>query len=269
MDRVHVVEEDGATAGGPADGPLVVFVHGALDRGASFARTARRLRDGGVRTARYDRRGYGRSQSLGTGDVDDHVADLLGVLDGRPATVVGHSYGGVLALAAAQAEPSLVRSVLAYEAPMAWVPWWPRTSAGSQALAGHRSGHGGDPGDAAEAFMRRMIGDERWERLPPATRRVRRAEGPALLADLESMRRPEPPYVAGAIACPVVGACGSRSAAHHRRAAQELAASVPDGRLEVVEGADHGVHLTHATELARRILAVATGDGPNSGRTSV
>jgi pimeloyl-ACP methyl ester carboxylesterase len=268
VDRLHVVEEDGAAGAGTEGRPLVVFVHGALDRGASFARTARRLRDEGVRTVRYDRRGYGRSLPLGTGDVDDHVADLLAVLEGRPATVVGHSYGGVIALAAAEAEPPLVRSVLAYEAPMAWVPWWPRTSAGSQALAGHGTG-GGDPGDAAEAFMRRMIGDERWERLPPATRRVRRAEGPALLADLASMRRPEPPYDAGAIACPVVAGCGSRSAAHHRRAARELAAAVPDGRLDEVDGADHGVHLTHATELARRVLAAATGDGPRPGRTSV
>ena len=294
MDRLHVVEEGGATSGGTQAGPLVVFVHGALDRGASFARTARRLRDEGVRTIRYDRRGYGRSLPLGTGDVDDHVADLVQVLDGRPATVVGHSYGGVLALAAAQDEPSLVRSVLAYEAPMAWVPWWPPTSAGSQTLAGHRSGAGraggagvagdagdagdihgvGDPGDAAEAFMRRMIGDERWERLPAGTRRVRRAEGPALLADLESMRRPEPPYDGGRIACPVVAMCGSRSATHHRRAARELAAAVPDGRLDEVEGADHGVHLTHATELARRILPLAAeagplGSGPGPGRTSV
>jgi pimeloyl-ACP methyl ester carboxylesterase len=258
VDRVHVVEEDG-TRGGPGEGRLVVLVHGALDRGASFARTARRLRDAGVRTVRYDRRGYGRSLPLGPGDVDRHVADLLEVVDGRPATVVGHSYGGVLALAAAEAEPSLVRSVLAYEAPMAWVPWWPRTSAGSIALAGHRAETAGDPGDAAEAFMRRMIGDERWERLPAATRSTRRAEGPALLAELESMRRPEPPYTAGAIACPVVGACGTLSAAHHRRAAAELAAAVPDGRLDEVDGANHGVHLTHATEFARRILAVATG----------
>jgi pimeloyl-ACP methyl ester carboxylesterase len=194
------------------------------------------------------------------------VADLLDAVAGRPVTLVGHSYGGVIALAAAEAEPSLVRSVLAYEAPMAWVSWWPRDSAGSRALAGHRAGGDGDPGDAAEAFMRRMIGDERWERLPAATRRVRRAEGPALLADLRSMRRPEPPYDAGSIACPVVAGCGSRSAAHHRRAARTLAEAVPDGRLDEVEGADHGVHLTHATELARRILPLAAGVGP--GRTS-
>ena len=34
-----------------------------------------------------------------------------------------------------------------------------------------------------------MIGDERWEGLPERTREQRRAEGPALLAELRSIRQ--------------------------------------------------------------------------------
>ena len=36
--------------------------------------------------------------------------------------------------------------------------------------------------------MRGMVGDAVWERLPERTRRERRSEGPALLADLATIR---------------------------------------------------------------------------------
>ena len=258
MDFLHIVEEAGRGPGEEPDGPIVVLVHGTLDRAASFTRTARRLGQEGLRTIRYDRRGYGRSLPAGPGGIDEHVEDLLAVLDGRPATIAGHSFGGVVALTAAVRAPALIRSVYAYEAPTPWADWWPRQSAGGAALA--RSGEGaGAAGDAAEAFMRRMIGDAHWERLPESTRRQRRDEGPALLVELASLRRSDPPYRPEQLRSPVVAGCGSRSATHHRRAAEALAAAAPDGRLDEVEGADHGVHLTHPSELARRILAAVRG----------
>ena len=99
----------------------VVVVHGAMDRSTSFGRVARHLDD--LEVVRYDRRGYGRSIEVGPGDLDDDVADLLTVLDGRPSVVFGHSIGGVVAVVAAARRPDLVRSVLAYEAPAPWAPW--------------------------------------------------------------------------------------------------------------------------------------------------
>jgi pimeloyl-ACP methyl ester carboxylesterase len=49
---------------------------------------------------------------------------------------------------------------------------------------------------------------------------------------------------------PVVAGRGTRSGPHLQRAAEELAAAVPDGELVVIEGADHGAHLTHPAEFA-------------------
>ena len=43
-----------------------------------------------------------------------------------------------------------------------------RLVAGTTAGGGRRDG--GDPADAAERFMRRLLGDERWDHLPPGTR---------------------------------------------------------------------------------------------------
>jgi pimeloyl-ACP methyl ester carboxylesterase len=234
---------------GPPGAPVVVLVHGSLDRSSAFARVQRHL--DGLTVVRYDRRGYGRSLAVPPStSFGDQVTDLLEVVGGRPCTVAGHSLGGVIALAAAQAHPELVRAVVAYEAPMPWVEWWPGSTAGSQATADPS-----DAGAAAERFMRRMVGDERWAALPEGTRAQRRAEGPALLSELRAIRPPAgAPYDPAAIGVPVLAGCGSRSSPHHQRSARALAAAVPQGELVVVEGADHGVHLTHPAAFADLVV---------------
>jgi len=79
---------------------LVVLVHGVLDRGRSFSRVAEFLSPD-CRLAWYDRRGYGASANASgvPAGIDVHIADLVRVLDGRRAVVVGHSFGGVVAAA--------------------------------------------------------------------------------------------------------------------------------------------------------------------------
>lgn len=225
------------------DAPLVVLVHGSMDRGTSFAKVQRRLSD--LRTVAYDRRGYARSLGVGPprASLTDDVDDLLAVLDGRPAVVVGHSYGGDVALAAAQERPDVVRAVLAFEPPMPWLPEWPADSAGGSAV------RAGDPGAAAEAFLRRMLGDALWERLPERTRADRRAEGPALLADMTAIRR-APAFDAAAVKVPVVVGCGSEARTHHRAATARLAELLPDAELAVIEGGGHGSHRSHPDEFA-------------------
>lgn len=221
-----------------------------------MARVAGKLRD--LHVVRYDRRGYGRSRAAGVSrEVAGHVADLLSVVAGRrvagqPVVVVGHSYGGVVALTAAAQDPELVSAVGTFEAPMPWLPWWP---AGPSA-----AGDGPvDPGDAAEAFLRRMLGDDRWEAMPSSGRRDRRDEGPALVADMASLRSGGPPFDLGSLHVPVVAGYGSRSGDHQRRAAALLAERT-GGEVVPVGGAQHGAHLSHPVafaELVRRAVALA------------
>jgi lipase len=260
------VGEGGIWSQEVGSGPLVVLVHGSMDRSGGMLRVRRALqRDHAV--VRYDRRGYGRSLAAGPPrSFDQQVDDLAAVLGGRPAVLAGHSFGGVVCLALAERRPELARAVLAYEAPKMWEPWWPGTTAGNQAL--FRLGSGSEAeADVAEWFLRRMIGDETWERLPAAMRAERRAEGRALVAELRSVRPPAPapgpaPYRADAIAAPVVSACGSEGEPHHLRAAEEVARSAPRGELRVVEGAGHGAHLSHPEQFAglvRRAVELADG----------
>src|ERR1700733_1186202 len=88
-------------AGDSGGDPMIVLVHGSLDRAGSFTRVLRRLDD--LHTVAFDRRGYNRSRDalpLNT-TLDGQIDDLLEVIDDRPAVVVGHSYGGDVALGAA------------------------------------------------------------------------------------------------------------------------------------------------------------------------
>lgn len=244
--------------GAGAPGPLVVLVHGSMDRSAGLSRVAGRL--SGHHVVRYDRRGYGRSRDAGPpAGTDGHVEDLVGVIadhagSGGRAVVVGHSYGGVVALAAAARRPEAVAAVGAFESPMPWLPWWPATTAGAAAVAMGEGG-GGDPGDAADAFLRRMLGDERWEALPQATRRERRREGPALVAELGSLHSEDPPYDVDTVPVPVVAGRGTRSGEHQRRAA-DLLAGRTGGAAFVIDGAHHGAHLSHPDEFADYVRAV-------------
>src|SRR5439155_752687 len=134
---------------GRRTGPVtrVVLVHGTMDRASSFAKVLSHLRDSEVVT--YDRRGYGRNWARPATTLDDHVDDLLERLGDRPSVVVGHSIGGDFALAATTRRPDIVRAVGAWEAPLAWLPWWPEDSAGTQAVTRDIT-----PEDAGELFMR-------------------------------------------------------------------------------------------------------------------
>jgi pimeloyl-ACP methyl ester carboxylesterase len=244
-----------AESGETNPGPPVVLVHGSMDRSGSWVRVARELRD--LHTVRYDRRGYGRSREVGPGALEQHVDDLFDVIAERPCIVAGHSYGGTIALVAASRRPDLVLGVVAYESAMPWRDFWPTSSAGANAVNEVRSGVA--IGDAAERFLRRYIGDEKWDGLPERTRNERRAEGAALVTELRSVREGGVPYDATKLAVPVISARGTESEPHLLRGADALASEVPDGELAVIDGANHGGHQSHPAELAaliRRLLVL-------------
>jgi len=103
----------------------VVLVHGVLDRGRSFSRAAELLSPQ-CRMLWYDRRGYGDSVDAPgvPASIDVHIGDLVAVLEGRRAVVVGHSFGGVIAAGAAVRAPECVEAVVLHESVMGWAPRW-------------------------------------------------------------------------------------------------------------------------------------------------
>ena len=223
-----------AEAAGDTDHPLIVLIHGAMDRSSGLLKLSRRL-DHRYQVLRYDRRGYGRSAPHdGPFDMAAQVADLVGLLADRRAVLVGHSYGGNVALATAMQYPHLVAGVAIYETPLSWEPWWPGSTAGASAIKA-----AGRPEEAAEAFMRRLVGDARWEALPERTRATRRAEGLPLVHELADLREHRP-WVADDIRVPLVVGYGSRGAPHHQQGMRHVADSVAGARLVLLDQCGHG-----------------------------
>jgi pimeloyl-ACP methyl ester carboxylesterase len=233
---------------GVPDAALIVVVHGTMDRAAGMLRLSRKL-DDRYRVLRYDRRGYGKSNPHpGPFDMDGQVADLVELLHGRRAVVVGHSYGGNVALATATRHPELVEGVVVYETPMSWEPWWPGTTAGSVAVA---SEDGTDV--AAEVFMRRLIGDRRWGELPERTRAVRRAEGAALVGELSDLRA-NAPWHPEDVTVPVAIGRGSNGAPHHQTGMARMAQLILGAELVTLEGCRHDAPTSHPADFCHQLV---------------
>ncbi|MCX6525593.1 MAG: alpha/beta hydrolase, partial [Actinobacteria bacterium] len=97
--------------------PTVLFVHGAMDRAASFSRVMRRLVQFDL--IAFDRRGYSGSLSAGVNKtLDGHVDDLIEVIEfsgSESVVVIGHSMGGTLALGLAARADSRVKGLGVFE----------------------------------------------------------------------------------------------------------------------------------------------------------
>lgn len=106
----------------PRPRPRVVLVHGAVERARGFDQVVEHLDD--LDVLAYDRRGHGERWQEGTASLTADVDELVDVLEERPATVVGHSLGGLVALGASLRRPELVEAVALYETAIPWGEWW-------------------------------------------------------------------------------------------------------------------------------------------------
>ncbi|MHA6796506.1 alpha/beta fold hydrolase [Pseudonocardia bannensis] len=105
--RLHV-----HTFGSPAGIP-VLALHGVTGHGARWQSLADALPE--LRWIGVDLRGHGRSSWSPPWGIEQHVADALAVLDRlkiEDAAVIGHSYGGAIAVHLARAAPDRVERLV-------------------------------------------------------------------------------------------------------------------------------------------------------------
>lgn len=233
-DGIRIVEQPGPNR----DSPLVVLVHGVLDSARSLEQLFDLLPEFHVLT--YDRRGFGRSQFPADGprSLDAHADDLVAVLRGRPAVVVGHSMGGNVAICAARRHPELIRAASGYEVHAPWLPEWSAETQTSVLCIAADT----DPEGLGEASYRRILGDEKWTALPDEDKQRRRAEGLAYQTDLGTGWQTE--YAFHEPVVPIVLGCGQGSLDFFVEATRALASNMPAGYYEI-SNAKHAAHITH------------------------
>jgi pimeloyl-ACP methyl ester carboxylesterase len=241
---------------------MVFLVHGSLDRAESFRRVMRRLPE--LDLAAYDRRGYQESRAAGVVDLGGHIDDLLELAAearrrGAPSiSAVGHSVGGDVVVGAALADPRAFDSIGAFEPPMPWLGF--RRTQPASGRAGGWAPLAEDPGEEVERFFSRMVSPGAWKRLTGEGRAARRADGPALVADLTAIRSGQPFDVLDLTVPAVFGSGGEGSEVHHRTTVAWLGSHVPGGEAFEIQGAHHGAHLSHPDHFAqfvRRVVARA------------
>jgi pimeloyl-ACP methyl ester carboxylesterase len=106
---------------GPADGPPIVFLHGVMGRWQAWLQVMPAFA-GEWRVYALDHRGHGRSgHAPGRYRILDYAEDAAGFLRGvvgRPAVLVGHSLGAIIAVAVAADAPELVRAAVLEDPPI-------------------------------------------------------------------------------------------------------------------------------------------------------
>lgn len=115
--RLHVVEA------GPADGPLVVLLHGFPEFWRAWERQIGFLARAGFRVVAPDMRGYNLSEkppgvsAYKVSLLQEDIAALIRALGRTQARVVGHDWGGIVAWALAIRQPEVVEKLVILNAP--------------------------------------------------------------------------------------------------------------------------------------------------------
>lgn len=113
--RIHLAEH------GPADGPLVVLLHGFPEFWWTWRHQLTALGDAGFHAVAPDLRGYGDTDKPPRGydlwTLAGDCAGLIRALGERRAHVVGHDWGAAIAWTVAALHPRLVVSLTALGAP--------------------------------------------------------------------------------------------------------------------------------------------------------
>ena len=249
------------------DGPPLVLVHGATADHTTW-RTSGPLLAARHTVHAIDRRGRGAS---GDGDPDKPYAidrefdDLAAVVDAiaadssSPVEVVGHSYGGRIALGAALRTGNVWRLVSYEGAPPA-----PDGLGYQDADAGtvrrvEELVAAGDRDEALATFMRDIVGmpeaDLAAFRADPIWPR-RAAAIDTTIRELHAETSPAGSLASlGAVRQPVLQVLGGASTEPFAAATRALDARLRNGRVVTIPGARHAAHHTHAAAFVAAVEA--------------
>ena len=250
----HVLSPDGtsiAVFSTGTDGPPLLLVHGTTADHTTFRVVGPRFAETRAVHA-IDRRGRGASADTLPYSIEREfedvaaVAEALAATSGRPVEVIGHSYGGRCALGAA-VRTDTIRRVVSYEG----APTPPGVTyhpPGLEARLCERLS-GGDREGALATFLAEVVGMTRKDLAAYRANPVwpaRAAAAGTILRELAAEASPAASVDAlGGVRQPVLQLLGSASLPVFRDSTFALDARLNDGRVVVIDGAQHAAHHTH------------------------
>lgn len=236
-------------------GPAVLLVHASSSSSAQWRHLIERLSPR-FHVIAVDIYGHGRSPRwAATRDLtlEDEVALLEPILPtGERIHLVGHSYGGAIAVAMALAYPDRVGSLSLYE-PALWgtLVRECRDEAATQELVSLRDEtvayiDAGDPRAAAERFVDYWGGGGGWSALSEERQAALVAGMPALRSGWKAVFSTRPPLREVCdIAVPWFLATGTRSTRPPRRVIELLSGALSGPEVVELAGLNHLGPITH------------------------
>jgi pimeloyl-ACP methyl ester carboxylesterase len=245
-------------------GPPLVLVHGSPGEGRSWGRVVPHLKER-FRTYSPDLPGYGGSDRL---EVDEPAGRMVGMggavarlVDslGAPVRLVGHSYGGNIALQAAlQARPDAVERIVLFEPVYFRALQLTGDVAALEPAAAHfedyaRRATAGEP-EVVRLMIDFWFGEGAFARMPDPVRSYLSASAGRNAIDVRSsFLGASTATDLAALHNPVTIVDGETSHEVVRSIARALVTLLPNARMEGLAGANHGMLDTHPEAVAKLI----------------
>lgn len=247
--------------GGP---PVVVLVHSSGMGAGQWERTIDAL-GAGHRCLAPDLSGYGKSSparedSNGALDQDAEIVASMVELAGEGAHLVGHSYGGAVALLVARTAPNLV-SLTLIEPVVADLL---RASGSVEAAAELVEVSGGffaameaaDEKGALKGFVDYWNADGAWDNLPPEAHAGLVALARKIGMEVRGVAfTATETFALDAVDLPVLVLTGEETRKAPKRMSELMVGALPRATHRVVSGAGHMSPLTHPAEVAAAIAS--------------
>lgn len=240
-------------------GEPVVLLHSSGFSGRQWRHLGGELVTHGKRALVPDLTGHGRSPAWPEPEpfsfrVDiEQVAALLAATG--PAHVVGHSYGGLVALHVALAAGQAVRSLTLFD-PVAFPILDPVADHDALAELGVIDLRWGDPERWLRAFVDFWGGAGAWSGLREPVRAEFLRVAWVVHEGVRTLMTDTTPLTAyRALSCPTLVLTGEHSPLPVRRVDERLAATIPRARLEIIPNAGHLAPVTEPVRVDTAIMA--------------
>lgn len=243
---------------GPADGPIILLIHGGVVGGYGYENWREPLAAAGYRVIVPDLLGYGYSDRPATTyDRDFYLSQIHDLIDGlgidEPINLVGASFGGIIATEYTAAHPEQIATLALMApaglgaredvAPILLQPvigdWVFRLVGGATVTGQMADAYEGSPDK--QAMLDWMNEQTRF-----------RGYGESLLASLRDWKyqwSPDAYRTVGETGIPVFAAWGTEDVVHPYERAELLEEFAPQTQLLTLEGAGHAITYGRAADV--------------------